>query len=50
MIPIGSEKGVIEHAQKNVIFESKGVHFHISGYFGVERTIEYILRDQIFCC
>jgi len=48
IISIGSEKGVIEHKQENVIFESKGVHFHIDGCFGVERTIEYILRDQYF--
>ena len=48
VIPIGSEQGIIKHEKDNVIFESRGVRFHISGYPKFRQTIEYMLQDQYF--
>ena len=48
LIPIGSERGFIEHEQENVIFESRGIYFRIDGSSGIEQTIEYMLQDQSF--
>jgi len=48
VIPIESEQDIIEHNQKNVIFESRGGHFQIDGCSGVGQTIKYMLQDQLF--
>jgi len=48
VIPIESEQDVIEHEEKNVIFENKGMYFRIDECSGLEQTIEYMLRDQFF--
>ncbi len=46
VVSVFSEQGIIKHEQDNVIFESKGVFFRISGYPKFKQTMEYMLQDQ----
>ena len=46
VILINSEQGIIRHEEDNVLFETKGVYFRISGYPQFRHTVEYMLQDQ----
>jgi len=48
VIPIKSEQDIIEHNQKNVIFNNRGIYFRIDGCPGLEQTIECMLQDRFF--